>query len=210
MVNHFTEHNIHFLNESNRIEDIKEIDYHNRAYQKTDKGHFGAFILSQESALKKEPLTIKMIRTWQRLITKEQLPLGYHLEDSAVGHIRNPNNPVNVRIGKHIPPSFNDVPTHLDALVEKINDALKNREQFADDKAFCQFLGASFQRYEWIHPFADGNGRSGRLLAGYIATFCDRPIIVFESEMIERNRYYAAHDSEEKMAAFMESKLTSR
>ncbi len=202
-------HNIRFLTESNGIEDIKEIDYRNPQYQQAGKGHFGAFILSQESASKKEPLTVKMIRTWQRLITEEQLPFGYHLENEAVGHIRHMANPVNVRIGKHIPPSYEDVPTLLDALVEKINESLKNREQFKDDTAFCEFLGTSFFKYEWIHPFADGNGRSGRLLANYIAAFCDRPIIVFESEMIERNRYYAAHESAEKMQSFMATKVKS-
>ncbi len=197
-----------FLNESNRIEGIEKVDYlKDEFFRKADRGHFGAFVLSQQEALNREPLSVKKIRQWQALITREQISLGEHIEENEIGHIRSPSLRKNVRIGKHIPPSFDQVPTRLDYLVERINEALKHPEKMDDDAQFCKFLGSVFQEFESIHPFADGNGRTGRLLANYIATFCNRPIIVFDSEYAQRNIYYKAHDTPEAMILFMTKKI---
>lgn len=198
---------IDFLNESNRIESITKINYQNKVYQVAQKGHFGALIDSQQSALEHKPLSIRMIKEWQGLLTREQLEIGEHIEEEEIGRIRSPSLPKNVRIGSHIPPHYSHVPTLLDFLVERINEGLKDLEKFQDNAEYCKFLGESFQEFESIHPFGDGNGRTGRLLANYIATYCARPIIVFNSEMRERNRYYDAHKSGKDMARFMAGKV---
>ena len=204
--NEISNRDIRFLNESNKIEKIYEIDYNDPSYKKLDKGHFGAFILSQNRAKNYEPLTIPEIKKWQKLITEEQVLHNHHIEQKEIGHIRGPLLQKNVRVGPHIPPHFSHVPTLLDSLVEEINESLK-KNNFRDDVEFCKFLGSSFQKFEAIHPFADGNGRVGRLIANYIAAYCRRPIIVFESEMTERNEFYRAHDSEKKMWCFMAKKI---
>lgn len=196
---------VSFLNESNRIEGIERIDYSDSAYQTIDRGHFGAFLLSQQAAASGEPLSIKKIKEWQRLITTEQRPY-VPIDDEEVGHLRSPALPKNVRIGSHIPPGYNDVPTLLDALIERTNEVLKNYKHM-DDVSFSIFLGSTFLEFEKIHPFADGNGRVGRLIANYIATYYGRPIIVFNSEMIERNAYLRSHDSKEAMIIFMAQKI---
>jgi Fic family protein len=141
------------------------------------------------------------------LLTREQLEIGEHIEEEEIGHIRSSSLPKNVRIGSHIPPHYSHVPIRLDFLVEKINEGLQNQKKLQDDAEYCKFLGESFQEFESIHPFADGNGRTGRLLANYIATYCGRPIIVFNAEMRERNRYYDAHESGQHMARFMARKV---
>ena len=196
-----------FLNESNRIESIKEIDYHDPAYQKPDKGHFGAFVHSQQCAETRQPLTHRMIRQWQAMLTKEQVPFGHHIEEGEIGHIRGPNLLKNVRIGSHIPPDYSRVPTLLDQWIEEVNAGLKDQERLKDDAAYQEFLGRSFQKFEEIHPFADGNGRTGRLIICYIATYCGRPIIIINSDMIERNAYYRAHKTGQEMVAFMAGKV---
>jgi Fic family protein len=198
---------IQFLNESNRIEGIYEIDYHDTVFQKIDKGHFGALVDSQQLAVEQKPLTIRKIKEWQALLTREQKLFGHDIEEKEIGHIRSHSLPKNVRVGSHIPPDYSDVPILLDFLVERINEGLKDQEALKDDAKYCEFLGRSFQEYESIHPFADGNGRSGRLIANYIATYCKRPIIVFDSEYSEKNRYYEAHKTGEKMAQFMAKKV---
>ncbi|MBA2368485.1 MAG: Fic family protein [Candidatus Protochlamydia sp.] len=197
-----------FLNESNQIEGIIEIDYHKqKEFQVVGKGHFEALINSQQMAENCEPLTVGKIKSWQGLLTREQLSCGHIIDENEIGHIRSHSLQKNVRIGSHIPPDFSAVPTLLDHLVEQINEGLKDQKKLSDDTEFCKFLGSSFQKFESIHPFADGNGRTGRLLANYIATFCKRPIIVFSSEMKEKNEYYAAHKSEKAMGYYMAKKI---
>lgn len=197
-----------FLNESNRIEGIEKVDYLKQTnFQTPESGHFGALVLSQNQAIEHEPLTIRTIKNWQALITREQIYLGEEIDSNEIGHIRSPSLQKNVRIGKHVPPSYNHVPTLLDALLEQINEGLKDQEKLKDDAEYCKFLGRSFQEFESIHPFADGNGRTGRLMANYIATYCNRPIIVFSSELTQRNAYIRAHDSKEKMIVFMANKI---
>lgn len=198
---------VDFLNESNGIESIKEINYYDLRYQKIANGHFGALVDSQQAALNHDPLTLKKIRHWQSLLTREQIPFGHHIDENEVGHIRSYSLPKNVRIASHIPPDYSQVPTLLDYLIERINEGLANQEKLKDDAAYCEFLGRSFLEFEKIHPFADGNGRVGRLIVNYIATYCHRPIIIFNSEMRERNAYYDAHDSAEGMVSFIAKKI---
>ncbi|NGX42602.1 MAG: hypothetical protein K940chlam7_00882 [Chlamydiae bacterium] len=198
---------IKFLNESNRIESINEIDYDNKKNQSVDTGHFGAFILSQNNAVNRNTLSVRKIRFWQELVTREQLKYDHHIEENAVGHIRGPSLKTNVRVGAYIPPDFSRVPMLLQCLIEDINEGLKDQGRLDDDVEYCKFLGSSFQRFESIHPFADGNGRVGRLVANYIATYCNRPIIIFDSEKSLREKYYRAHESHKKMWSFIAKKI---
>lgn len=202
-----TRRDLHFLNESNKIEGIHEIDYNNLNYQVVNAGHYGAFVDSQTAALEHKPLTVKMIAEWQKLITLEQLTVGEEIEANEIGNIRGPKVQKNVRIGKHIPPNWENVPAFISALVDNINDDLVNPSLKYDHVKFCEVLGRSFQNFEAIHPFADGNGRTGRLLANYIATYCNRPRIIFSSEYIQKNRYYDAHKSGNAMCSFMATKI---
>lgn len=198
---------VNYLKESNAIESITNIDYAKAENRKNDQGHWGAFIKSQMMATQHEPLTIKKICEWQKMVATEQRSYQHEIEDVAIGRIRNPQTlQKNVRIGQHIPPTYNEVPTLLGALIEKVNQSLKEWRN-GTDVEFCKLIGESFQEFECIHPFADGNGRVGRLLANYIATYCRRPIIVFKSEMVECNRYYAAHQSKAAMCAFFANKI---
>ena len=112
---------IAFLNESNRIESITEIDYHRPEFRQPGRGHYGAFVLSQEAALQRQPLTVKMLRTWHKMIAEEQIPLGYHLDADAIGQLRGPALPKNVRVGKHIPPDHSLVPARISIFLEELN-----------------------------------------------------------------------------------------
>ncbi|MCL5091031.1 MAG: Fic family protein, partial [Patescibacteria group bacterium] len=73
--------------------------------------------------------------------------------------------------------------------------------------AIAQFI------LEKIHPFADGNGRVGRLLSAYLLKMGDfgfKGLVSFE-EFIDENRplYYEALDSEKEMTVFVEFFLES-
>lgn len=198
---------VDFLNESNRIESIEEIDYRDTTHQIPTRGHFGALINSQQAALNHEPLTVKKIEFWQSLLTQEQVPFGHSIAENEIGHIRSPLLHKNVTVGTHIAPHYSEVPAQLEQLIKKINTELQDQDKLKDDATYCQLLGNAFQAFEAIHPFVDGNGRVGRLIANYIATYCHRPIMVFHSEKGERSAYYEAHHSPEHMVNFMAKKV---
>ncbi|CCB89172.1 Fic family protein [Simkania negevensis] len=201
---------IQFLNESNYMEGIHEIDYANPTFQDPQKGHFGAFTLSQDAGRNHTPLSVKILRTWQALLGKEQQEQsGDHIDDREIGHIRGPSLQKNVRIGKHVPPSYERVPALLQCWVEDFNEDLaKNHEIYTkDDEAFANFAGSYFLRFERIHPFGDGNGRMGRLIANYISAYCNRPLLIFPAEYSLRNRYIEAHESEEAMINYFSQRI---
>lgn len=201
---------IQFLNESNKIEGIHDIDYQWEAFRNPAKGHFGAFVVSQDAALKNEPLTAKMIRQWQAMIGREQKEsTGDSIDEEEIGHMRGPNLQKNVRIGGHIPPKWEWVALSIQNWLEDINEEMnKNSEILKNDEiAFSSFVGKYFLNFERIHPFADGNGRTGRLIANYLATRFGRPLLVFPSELSLRNRYIEAHRSQEDMADYIRLRL---
>ena len=180
-----------FLRESNAIEDIDNIDYDLPENAKTDRGHLGALADSQTMAEARIPLSIDDICRWQRWLTEEQTRFGHTLPARGSGTIRSPQYPMNVRVGFHIAPSFEEVPQLLATLVADLNTRVSGTAYNPADVIIADMMGEFFQRFEAIHPFVDGNGRTGRLLANYIATVCDLPIVIFRFN--EREAFYAAH-----------------
>ena len=75
-----------------------------------------------------------------------------------------------------------DVPVEMSELI----DDLKN---VPNDKSL---IGAAFlhAKFENIHPFADGNGRTGRLVMNYFLVTHNHPPIVIHQE--DRQKYFAA------------------
>ena len=75
-----------------------------------------------------------------------------------------------------------DTPEEMAELLDELKD-------IPDDKALT--AAAYFHaKFENIHPFADGNGRTGRLTANYILLLHDHPPIIFHEE--NRKDYYTA------------------
>ena len=72
---------------------------------------------------------------------------------------------------------------------EELGEVLAEIQAIPQDKALtaAAYLHAKFEN---IHPFADGNGRTGRLLMNYLLLLLDHPPIVIHEE--DRNSYYAA------------------
>lgn len=81
---------------------------------------------------------------------------------------------------------WKDVPAVMDKLFEDLNRDLEASWTPHDREAWAKELHV---RFETIHPFADGNGRVGRLLYNWHRLRMGLPIHVIEYR--EREQYYA-------------------
>ena len=123
------------------------------------RNYFLALNFLEEKVNRKEPFSKKLILDVQRLVEKGasrekigfrgSMPPGvlFAVYDSQTG---NPD---------YIPPEYTDVPELVDELVEYVNTT--------DDHPLLVAAVVHYQLVT-IHPFEDGNGRTARLLSGYI------------------------------------------
>lgn len=118
---------------------------------------------------KEELITKELILRFHRMIGKD---LGQHF-DAIPGRFREDRRVV----GKYLAPDHKYVPSLMDNLCSWL------RQEFHYDKG-QSFKDAVIQAIvthvyiEWIHPFGDGNGRTGRLLEFYILLRAGLPDIV--------------------------------
>lgn len=104
----------------------------------------------------------------------------------------------------YLAPSYFEVPSLMDEFVDYVN---KLPHHPVINAAIAQFV------LEKIHPFADGNGRVGRLISALVLrkyNFHFRGILPFE-EYTDNNRqeYYYALEPSSDMTEFVEYFLTS-
>jgi len=121
--------------------------------------YFLALNYLEEKAKTKEKITRKLIRDVQKMVekgaSKEKIGLRgamppgvlFAVYDSQTG------------IPDYIPPEYCDVPDLLDELIEYVNTT--------DDHPLIVVAIVHYQLVT-IHPFEDGNGRTARLISGYI------------------------------------------
>lgn len=87
-------------------------------------------------------------------------------------------------------------------VAEEMAELLSEMQDIPDEKVLTE--AAYFHaKFENIHPFADGNGRTGRLAMNYLLVLHDHPPIVIHEE--DRKAYYEAleaWDSEQQLAPF--------
>ncbi len=123
------------------------------------RNYFLALNLLDEKAKKSVPFSKKLILEVQSLVEKGaskekiglrgEMPPGvlFAVYDSETGE------------AEYIPPEYSDIPHLLDELVEYVNKT--------DDHPLIVAAVVHYQLVT-IHPFEDGNGRTARLMSGYI------------------------------------------
>ena len=123
------------------------------------RNYFLALNLLEEEADKKTPFSVELILKIQALVekgaSKEKIgfrgamPPGvlFAVYDSSSGE------------AEYIPPEYVDIPNLLEELVQYVNTT--------DDHPLIIAAVVHYQLVT-IHPFEDGNGRTARLLSGYI------------------------------------------
>lgn len=109
----------------------------------------------------------KMVEAHKVFLDVEQLSVLHlcRLAETLEPRARLRTRPgMNVRIGSHFPPPGGPgIAYHLDNLLQNINAG-----QLSPWEAHC--------RYEELHPFLDGNGRSGRVLWLWMHTQQSYPV----------------------------------
>lgn len=132
--------------------------------------------------LKEEKLTQDVIREIQKKVVENTLP--EHLKE-FLGKLRG----VNVRVGLHIAPPYYSVPRKLGTLIKWFN---------VNYKKFNPIVVAAYfhSEFETIHPFVDGNGRTGRLLINFMLKNTGFPPITIFFKY--RQEYYTALEKARK------------
>lgn len=141
--------------------EVMERDEH-KHYLKPEqevRNYFLALSLLEEKLKKKEPFSQKLLLEVQALVekgaSKEKIGLRgatppgvlFAVYDSVTGS------------PEYIPPEYIDIPGLLDELVDYVNTT--------DDHPLIVAAVVHYQLVT-IHPFEDGNGRTARLMSGYI------------------------------------------
>jgi Fic family protein len=89
---------------------------------------------------------------------------------------------VNVHAGARYFHDYQKVPGLMKSFVEHVNAKLATANTFSTK---CELAFYAHFQFVSIHPFADGNGRTGRLLMNYVLATFGLPIFfVFKSNRI--------------------------
>ena len=123
------------------------------------RNYYEALEFLEECAAKNIPFSNDLILKVQAIVEKESskekiglrgpMPPGYvfGVYDSVTGN------------AEYIPPEYSEVPELMEELVDHVNNT--------DDHPLITAAIVQYQLVT-IHPFEDGNGRTARLLSGYI------------------------------------------
>ena len=107
------------------------------------------------------PITPRLIKDFHRMVGKN---LGNHF-DACPGKFREDNRVV----GGYLAPDYRNVPALMEKLCHWIEKEFHYKKE-SPSHFYNVFIQALITHIylEWIHPFGDGNGRTGRLLEFFI------------------------------------------
>ena len=194
-----------FIVESDAIENIQADSKLVKAQLKRgmQEGHAGALLLlEQRSQEKAEVITEGLICKVQGLITAEQhtKPGGPRLEQRWIGNYRT----VGMSILGRVAPRPGLVPSLMLAWVASVTAWQKECHSHTQTENLRQIARYHFE-YERIHPFMDGNGRSGRALVYYLMRYCGiTPFIFTSADKYET--YYRCFNDPEVMCRYFEAR----
>lgn len=126
------------------------------------RNYFLALNLLEEKLKKKEPFSKKLLLEVQEMVEKgaseEKIGLRGEMPPGVLFAVYDSESGA----PEYIPPEYTDIPTLLDELVAYVNTT--------DDHPLIIAAVVHYQLVT-IHPFEDGNGRTARLMSGYILDF---------------------------------------
>jgi Fic family protein len=143
--------------------------------------HQKALVYTLNRASEKQPLTEHFIKEIGGMMIKNTGSI-YSTALGTFDSTRGDYRLVNVHAGARTFPNYSKVSGLMKSFVEEAN------KRVAEAKTFQQKCEAAFYAHFQlvsIHPFADGNGRTSRLLMNYILACFDLPVFyVYRSNRI--------------------------
>lgn len=126
------------------------------------RNYFLALNLLEDKLKNKEPFSKKLLLEVQAMVekgaAKEKIGLRGEMPPGVLFAVYDSESGT----PEYIPPEYTDIPALLDELVEYVNTT--------DDHPLMIAAIVHYQLVT-IHPFEDGNGRTARLMSGYILDF---------------------------------------
>jgi Fic family protein len=119
---------------------------------------------------KKEKITKELLLNWHMRIFSDS-------KEDIAGRFRNHL----VRVGEHLAPDWQDVEHLMKEFFAYANNKPKEMN-------IIEFIARVHYRFEKIHPFADGNGRIGRLIMNYLLWQEGYPLLIIDYK--KRKSYY--------------------
>lgn len=171
----FAYHSGRIENESVTFNDTREIFEHDRVtsytgdlrtlFEISNAKDANRYLL--ESFGKTQPLDEALIKGFQRLLTQNTYDAGRRQLGERPGEYREHR----YAAGKNMTgASPEDIPKEMNRLLSEMADV-------PDEKALT--AAAHYHvRFESIHPFADGNGRTGRITMNYFLLLRDHPPVI--------------------------------
>ena len=134
-----------------------------------------------EALNKKEEITKELILKWHKEIFSITKP-------DLAGKFRD----FQVRVGNHRAPDWQDLNELMAELITFLNQ--KNNLNI------LEFVAKAHYKFEYIHPFGDGNGRIGRILMNFLLWHKGYPLLIIEYK--KRASYYRAFKDEESFVKY--------
>jgi hypothetical protein len=195
-----------FIYESNVIEGITQIPYENILKDIVESnfgGHVSAWNYAKSLAQNHAPLKPEHVCTMQRLLADEQSKHGHFLEEKYRGKVREGDELVMIGGAVKAPPKKGDFNAFFAGLNEKL--ATLDRSNVEE---ILRFAAQSHIEYEHMHPFIDGNGRTGRLIINYILAYFGYPPLVITNW--DKRKYYKGFTAENNDSRLLEEHFISK
>lgn len=130
----------------------------------------------RDTARQRQPLTLKVIRGWHTdtmrgLASPDKKRIGQFRGEPGLEKLE-------VSIGSHpgtradqVATELEDFSLRLSRIVSRLDDVISSEAELTADQLEAVLSACAWAHSEWvrIHPFANGNGRTARLLANAIA-----------------------------------------
>ena len=139
--------------------------------------HFEAFEYMMQNT--QHPIDEELLKEINRRVTRHKL--SYHAPEAIAGEYTT----TDMTAGDTVFGDHKELIARVPKLLESTEEAI------VAANVHPMILAARFHGfYEYLHPFRDGNGRTGRLVSNYILLRMGHPLLIIPSE--NRKEYIAA------------------